>query len=107
MNYLKAYKTKLPDSALAELFFTRIERTRSQLLDLVRHLGGDFGKAGALSRREIVHLDALRLHVDLFQGLFHIFDFTAGFEISFQEMAFSLQSAGDVNGIGAAFYCAK
>jgi hypothetical protein len=45
--------------------------------------------------------------VDLFQGLFHIFDFAAGFEISFQEMAFSLQSAGDVNGIGTAFYCAK
>jgi hypothetical protein len=67
------------------------------------HLVGNFGKPGTLGRGEIVHLNALRFHADSGQGSFHIFDFTAGFKISFQEMTFTLQSPGHIDGIGAVF----
>jgi hypothetical protein len=45
---------------------THIERTGPQFLGPFGHFGGDFGKTGALGRRQIIHLDALVLHADFF-----------------------------------------
>jgi len=39
--------------------------------------------------------------MDFFQCFFDEFDFATGFDISFQEMAFTLQSAGHVDGVSA------
>jgi hypothetical protein len=45
---------------------THVERARAQFLGPFGHFGGDFGKTGTLSRRQIIHLDALVLHTDFF-----------------------------------------
>jgi hypothetical protein len=71
-------------------------------LIFIRHLGCDFGKAGSLGRRKIVHLRPFRLDTHLFKGSLNVFDFPSGFEISFQEMTFTFQSTGHVYAVGTA-----
>ena len=48
-------------------------------------------------------MNTLRLDADLFQSVLNVFDLLPGFEISFQEMTFTFQSAGHIDGVGTAF----
>lgn len=77
-----------------------IERTGAQLLGPCGHLSCNLREARSLGGGEIVHLHPVALHTDGFKGAFHIFDFAAGFDISFQEMAFTLQSPRHIDGVG-------
>jgi hypothetical protein len=72
------------------------DRSGSQRLYFLRHLGSDFGKTGALGRRKIEHLHPLRFNAQLLKGSLNVLDFPSGFEISFQEMTFTFQSPGHV-----------
>ena len=91
-----------PGPALARRF--RFDRRWPDLLGLLGHLGGDFGKFGAHGRGEIEHLYAFGFDADLFQNTLNVLYFFTGSYISFQEMAFSLQSPRHIDGVCPAFY---
>jgi hypothetical protein len=58
------------------------------------HLGGILGKLRSHSRRQIEHLDTLRLQTDLTQQFFYSLHPSFGVEITFQVMTVTGQSAG-------------
>jgi hypothetical protein len=58
------------------------------------HLGGILGKLRSHGRRQIEHLDALRLQTDLTQQFFNSLHSSFGVEITFQVMTVTGQSPG-------------
>jgi hypothetical protein len=69
-------------------------------LNFFDDLDGDFGKARAHGRREIIHLYALAIKPDLVQQTGNILDAALGDDITFQVMAVSFQSTGYQHAVG-------
>lgn len=74
-------------------------------LNLFSHLLGNLDKAGGLTRRQVIHLDALSPDPDGFKNLFGLFDSFSGPNIPSVVMTFTFEAAGNIDPISSLLKC--
>jgi hypothetical protein len=70
-------------------------------MDRGGHGLGYFSEFRTHGRGEVKHFHPPAVNTDIFKDIFNVGDFLTAFQISFQEMAFTLQSAGHIDTVGA------